>query len=338
MLAFLKLIRLPNLLIIAFTMYTVRYCLILPVVRQADLSLGMPDLYFFLITLSTVMVAAAGYIINDYFDRKMDVINKPDEVVVDKGIKCRVAMGAHVVITTFAVIIGISVSYLSDLFFVGTMIFIFCTASLWFYSTTFKRQFLIGNIIISLLAALVPAVAALFEMTFTAKMAHEVLPEEVVSIMNEAILTILSGYAFFAFVISLIREIIKDIEDYDGDDAFGCKTLPIVLGKRTAKYCSAALALTVLGLISYLSFDYISFVSQIPAADPGIASQGMGPVYYVAAFVQLPLLALILLLVFAREKKHFRLASFLTKTIMLTGICFLFIFRYETENNFWMIF
>lgn len=335
MISFLKLIRVPNLFIIVLTMYAVRYCLILPIIQQAELELAMPDFYFFLIVLSTVMVAAAGYIINDYFDRKIDEINKPDEIVVDKGIKRRVAMGAHVIITTIAVFIGMWISYCSGLFWVGTMIFIFSTASLWFYSTTFKRQFLTGNLLISLLAGLVPLIAALFEMTFTSRAAHEVYDEASVTTINQAILTILYGYAFFAFIISLIREIIKDTEDYEGDAAYGCKTLPVVLGIKTAKYVAAFLTLCVFGLIAYFMYTYLQFVNNISALDSEAAS--MLPFYYVLFAIQLPLLALIIFLFLAKEKKHFRWASFLTKFIMLGGICFLFILQHQFITGNWMV-
>ncbi|MEW6467429.1 MAG: geranylgeranylglycerol-phosphate geranylgeranyltransferase [Bacteroidota bacterium] len=330
--AFLKLIRLPNLLIIAFTMYMVRYCLVLPIVRQAGLELMMPDLFFFLITLSTVMVAAAGYVINDYFDMKIDTINKPDEVVVDKGVKRRVAMGAHALITTLGVFIGAGISYLSGLFMVGTMIFVFSTASLWFYSTTFKRQFLTGNLLIAVLSALIPLVAALYEMSFVTRQARLELPFEVISTMNEGILTVLSGYAFFAFATSLLRELIKDTEDHEGDEVFGCKTLPVVWGVRTAKYVSAFICLSILALISYLSFSYVIFLGS-----EGATGLSMVPFYYVLFAVQLPLLALFVMLLLAHDKKHFRWASFVTKFIMLTGISFLFIFRHQLESGNWVI-
>ena len=335
MTAFLKLIRLPNLLIIAFTMYMIRYCLILPIIEQAELELQMPDFYFFLIVLSTVMVAAAGYIINDYFDRKIDAINKPDEIVVDKGIKRRVAMGAHYVITTVAVFIGVWVSYVSGLFMLGTMIFIFCTASLWFYSTTFKRQFLVGNVLISILAGLIPLIAALFEMTFTSHEAHLILPDEIVKTLNQAILTILSGYAFFAFIISLIREIIKDTEDYEGDAAYSCKTLPVVLGINFAKYISAFLALCVSGLIAFLMYTYLEFINSLSSLQDDASF--LTPFYYVLFAIQIPLLALFVFLLFAKEKKHFRRASFLTKLIMLGGICFLFVLRHQLVTGNWQI-
>src|ERR1019366_1291714 len=163
MFAFLKLIRLQNLLIIALTQYMVRWCLIYPILKTRGFELQFSNFHFFLIVLSTVMIAAAGYIINDYFDVRIDKINKPQHLVIDKGVKRRVAMGAHTVINIIAVIISLYVSYSIGVWKLGLIYFI-CALGLWFYSTTFKRQFLIGNIVIATFTALVPLVVGVYEL------------------------------------------------------------------------------------------------------------------------------------------------------------------------------
>src|SRR5690348_9789169 len=111
MLSFLKLIRVQNLLIIAFTQYMVRWCLIFPILKARGFELQLSNINFFLLVLSTVMIAAAGYIINDYFDVNIDKINKPERMVIDKGVKRRVAIGAHTLINILAILIGLYVSY-----------------------------------------------------------------------------------------------------------------------------------------------------------------------------------------------------------------------------------
>ena len=145
----------------------------------------------------------------------------------------------------------------------------------------------------------------------------------------------LCGYAFFAFIISLIREIIKDTEDYEGDAAYDCKTLPVVLGIRVAKYVSAFLVISIFSLIAYLAYTYLSFINNLGELEN--ISSFYTPLYYVLFAVQLPLLALFVFLFFAKEKKHFRWASFLTKFIMLAGICFLFVFRHQLVTGNWVI-
>ena len=164
MIAFLKLIRLQNLIVIAFTQYMVRWCLIFPVLKLRGLELQLSNLNFFLVVLATVMIAAAGYIINDYFDLRIDKVNKPNRILVGKGVKRRVAMGAHTVINIIAIAISFYVAKSIGLWKISILYFI-CATGLWFYSTTFKRQFLIGNVVIAIFTGLVPFIVGIFELT-----------------------------------------------------------------------------------------------------------------------------------------------------------------------------
>src|ERR1019366_9227099 len=125
MIAFLKLIRLPNLLIIAFTQYMIRLCLIEPILKASGFELQMSDLEFALLVLAVVFVSAGGYIINDYFDVRIDNINKPEQLVIDKGIKRRVAMGAHAVLSCLGVAIGIFLSWKCNILMAGRTLFFF---------------------------------------------------------------------------------------------------------------------------------------------------------------------------------------------------------------------
>src|ERR1035437_8330644 len=120
MIAFLKLIRLPNLLIIAFTQYMIRLCLIEPILNSAGFELQMSDFEFAMLVLATVFISAGGYIINDYFDVRIDNINKPDQLVIDKGVTRRVAMGAHAVLSSLGVAIGIFLSWKCNILLAGS--------------------------------------------------------------------------------------------------------------------------------------------------------------------------------------------------------------------------
>jgi 4-hydroxybenzoate polyprenyltransferase len=165
--AFIKLIRLPNLIIIVLTQYAIRYGIIYAILNSVsddvEVSLLMSNLDFFLLCLSTVMIAAAGYIINDYFDVRVDRVNRPDKIIVGKHLKRRIAMGSHVIINSIAIIIA---GYLAYKIGDWKLIFIqlLAAGALWYYSIIFKKQVLIGNIIVALLAALVPFVAGLYEL------------------------------------------------------------------------------------------------------------------------------------------------------------------------------
>jgi 4-hydroxybenzoate polyprenyltransferase len=320
--AFLRLIRLPNLLIIALTMYMVRFGLIRPLAEWKGMSLQMPEIYFFLLVLSVSMIAAAGYIINDYFDVRIDKVNKPESVVVDNGIKRRVAMGAHTVINVIGIGIGCFISYKAHIFKLGSILFIFSATSLWFYSTTFKRQFLIGNIVIALLSGIVPLIAGLYEMNYINNRFRDMLTIQNMD-LNSSVFTLVAGFSFFAFILTLLREIVKDTEDREGDAAYGCKTLPVVLGLKGAKAAGVLVSLFVLFLISYLNVDFYNDIrSRIPF-------------YYIVFTLQLPLLLLTILLIRASEKKDFKRISLLNKFIMLSGICFWLVLMYSSKSGNW---
>jgi len=231
--AFLKLIRTFNLIILAITQYMCRY-FIIGGGNDSVLTI-ISDWKFFLLVLCTVFVAAAGYIINDYYDVKIDLINKPKRVVIGKILHRRIAMISHFILNTLACLLAI---------FLGGKIFAIIVATtilMWFYANQLKRTALIGNLLISLLTALsVFLPAFLYQPT-------------------EATLFF---YACFAFFISLIREIIKDMEDVKGDEEFGCKTLPIIWGIRKTKIFIYIIGLTFLFSLSYMLF-YANYGLQI---------------------------------------------------------------------------
>lgn len=308
MLAFLKLIRTQNLLIIAFTQYMVRWCLLYPLLLVHDFELQLSNFQFFLLVLSTVMIAAAGYIINDYFDVVIDKVNKPERLVIDKGVKRRVAMGAHVVINILAVLIAFYVSYQA-----GSMkliIFhVLCATGLWFYSTNFKRQFLIGNILISLFTSLVPFIVGVYELMPVHKIYAEMIDET--SFNQEWRFVI--GISFFAFITTLIREIIKDMEDVEGDERYGCKTMPIVIGMRTTRNITIVLSLITMAFLVY--FQTIKW-----------STGNLFGALYIGIGLQVPFIYLIYRIVTAKEKKDYKVAGNVAKLIMLLGVCYLFVF------------
>lgn len=322
MMAFLRLIRLPNLLIIALTLYVVRFCILKPILTTWGMFLQMPEFYFFLLTLSVCLIAAAGYIINDYFDQRIDRINKPDEVVVDKGVKRRVAMASHLVLNVLGVGLGMLVSWRFGIFMLGAVIFIFAASSLWFYSTDFKRKFLIGNLIIAVLSGLIPLLPVIFEIPL---LSNRFLSEFRSGLHDyKSLLVLPAGLAFFAFLTTWIRELIKDMEDVEGDRTYGCKTLPIILGIKTAKGVTAFLIIVTLGLITGL---------QLIFYDPKGG-------YYASAYMiilQALLITLLIMTIRAREKKDHRRAAMMAKALMLAGILFWIVFAGLLRNDIWYI-
>jgi len=174
MLAFLKLIRIQNLLIVAVTQYLMRYAVIEPILKINEFELQMTDFEFFILVFATVCLTAAGYVINDYFDTKTDKLNRPGTVVVGKSITRRSAMTIHMILNILGVIAGFYVSYKIGLYQLG-MIFLIVSGILWYYSTSYKRQFLIGNILVAVLTGLVPLMVILFEMPELNKTYRDIL-------------------------------------------------------------------------------------------------------------------------------------------------------------------
>ena len=160
---YLQLIRWPNLIIIIITMIAIRYGVEYPFLKFNGFEFQFSSIKFILLILSVVLIAAGGYAINDYFDRKIDLLNKPDKVVVGTHFDSRKAMTIHNLFTFIGLIIGLYLSY--DIGYISfSFIFAIITGALWFYSTVYKRQLIVGNIIIALLTAVVPFMVLLYDL------------------------------------------------------------------------------------------------------------------------------------------------------------------------------
>ncbi len=235
--AFIILIRLPNLIFIVLTQLLVWFSLIRPLVIKQHLHhLVLNEGLLLLLALSTMLIAAAGYMINDYFDIGIDAINKPQRVTIEKVFKRRTIIVWHVVLNILALLMAayISLYYLQLRYLVLQFISIFL---LLVYSTTFKRKLLIGNLTISFLTALSLLSVAIYEPGF---------PLSDVSLYT---VRIYWTYILFAFLITFSREVIKDIEDIKGDDTQYCKTIPLVWGIQTAKNFVYALIVSLLMIL-----------------------------------------------------------------------------------------
>lgn len=359
MLAFFKLIRLQNLFIVALTQYLIRYGVLLPFLEFSGLKPGFSHFDFALLVLSTVLIAAAGYVINDYFDTRTDRINRPQSVVIDKTIKRRVAMLLHIVLNILGIGLGFYLGFKAGVYKLG-LVHMFSAGLLWFYSTDFKKQFLVGNLIVSLLTASVPLIIPVFEMPLAKTELREVQKESITMeekyrdlVQNTPnVITeeqakqieqyrdqahqynlyveqadknlnygfmVIALFSLFAFFASLIREIIKDMEDYEGDKATGCNTMPISMGIAVTKYITMFIALCTIAGLAYIQYlllrqeDKLSF-------------------FYLLIGVQLPLVVLLLLLYPAKQPAQFHRASILVKIIMLTGVCYSLVIYYSLKG------
>lgn len=312
MMNLLRLIRWKNLVIIAFTMYVMHNCVMYSMLHISEFELQLNGFYFFLLCLSVLFIAAAGYIINDYFDTGIDTVNKTDKVIIGNSISKDTAMKFHLAFNFLGIALGYYIGYRSGLTKLG-FIHLISAGLLWYYSSDFKKQFLVGNIIVSILPAFVPLIPGLYEMPLLYVKYSKIL-EEAGANFN-FIAYFLLTYSAFAFGISLIREIVKDIEDCIGDKEFGRNTLPVSLGVATTKWIVAVL---ILGLM--LGIGYFQ-QKQYGANDKA-------SFYYLLFLLQIPFGYILYKLIKSQQEKEYAFISTLLKITMMLGISYSFLFSY----------
>jgi len=225
-LSFLRLIRFPNLLIVILTQYLLEYLVLRPAIQDSSNSPLLDHFHFALLVFSTVIIAAGGYIINDIYDYKIDLINKPDQLIINKKISSKNAWIIYWSISIFGFLISLYLAfYVKNLPLV--LIYPIAILLLFLYSKSLKKSVLVGNLIVALFCAFVPGIVLFAEretLMPSSEYKEYCLTSELIS--NPAIQSFFF-YILFAFISTLYREVIKDIEDVEGDKKNGCKTLPV---------------------------------------------------------------------------------------------------------------
>jgi 4-hydroxybenzoate polyprenyltransferase len=298
-------IRLPNLIFILLTQVLFQFCIYYPLYRHV-----MPEndtLHFIFLSLASLFIAAAGYIINDYFDINIDEINKPQKMVVDRIINRRWAIAWHLMLN-FA---GILFTVLALPFFQKWYLILAnmaCIALLWFYSTNFKKGLLIGNIVISLLTSW--TILVVFFSKVSVRNAIEPGTFTQPKFFRIAFL-----YAGFAFVCSLIREAIKDIEDIKGDSRYGSRSMPIAWGINAAKVYVAVWLVVLILMLLILGVYILQF-------------HWWELLVYAGLFIILPLAFVFRNLFRASTADDYHSLSNWIKFVMLTGILSMIFFHF----------
>jgi 4-hydroxybenzoate polyprenyltransferase len=263
---------------------------------------------------ASVLIAGAGYIINDYFDINIDQVNKPDKMIVDKLISRRAAIFWHWLFSGIGLLLSAYVSFkLRNPFIIlGNVL---CVVLLWVYSTTYKRRLLAGNVLISLMTAWVILVMLVAEIPgwITFQILEGSEKAAAARITRIGVL-----YAAFAFVISLVREVVKDIEDIDGDRKENCQTMPIVYGINAAKVF-AGTWLFMLVTMLFITQVYVLIFSWWYSA------------FYIIVFVVIPLIVLFRKLFRATTVVDYHSISTQLKWVMLSGILSMFFFLLYTR-------
>lgn len=325
---FMKLIRIQNLLLIILVQYLIRYFLIKSMLIPSALS----DIYFLYLVLATVFIAAAGYIINDIYDIKIDEINNKNNII-NTRISLTNAKIYYILLNITGLLLGIILAFKVNHPLLS-LIFLYCIITLWLYSKHMKRTFLIGNLQISLLSSLAIINIAFFDLfpIIKGKISaynynnHEYIHDIPIDQL-QLFFNIILIYGVFGFLLSLIREIIKDMEDVQGDKCGNAKTVVILWGQKKTKLLTITISVFIICLIARIQYlQYSIIASDFSLLYQGIEYEkiefwGVNIISIIYVYIiQSFLLILIYKILKSSTKEQFRYISLLIKIIMLLGI------------------
>lgn len=294
--AIVNMLRVPNLLIIALTFIFLRYLVFIPVYTTFSIAIKTGSLYFILMVTATILIAVAGYVSNDFFDVVTDKVNKPKKQYIGTLMSPGSALATAISLSFAAVIFSLWLTWLLKSW-IPAVILLLALSVTWWYAIQLKKSFLWGNIAVSCMTAGTIAMAWLIEKQYTK------VQDEPATIIT----TIISAISIFAFLLSLLREIVKDMEDIEGDKLIKCRSLPIVLGIPFTK--------TIL-LILVVFTIMLLVIAQIYL----LPNNRFIAIIWLSICVEFPLIYFIYSLKKAQEKIEFHRLSTMLKWIMLGGI------------------
>ena len=304
-----KFFRMTNVLIILITFYLIRMLVVVPYANAFEVELIFNDWHFMIWVVVTMLSTISGNIINDIYDIEIDQVNKPNKVFINQLISKKNAWRLYFSLNTIAMFLVFWIYFHVDWFLIWMypLVFFLAWTVLWLYSYRYKKSVLIGNLIVSVFIAFVPWSVFYPELV---NMLNGTIPYESFFVFTSFI------YIFFAFISNTLREIIKDIEDKDGDAQFGGKTLPIVYGVRNAKRIGQGFGTLLLGIMCFSI--YLLLIEKL----------NFSAIYGVLVVI-FPTIYLLINLEKASEKKRFHQLSQIAKLIMLAGLIFLVVLYFE---------
>jgi len=301
---FLKLIRFPNLAIVALTQYLLQYLVLVPALREASLSPILDPFHFALLVTTTILIAASGYLINDLLDYETDLINKPNAVFVNRVFPNQTVW----VIYWSTILIGFAIAWYLAVYVKNLPLVLIYPAAvllLYYYSKSLKKMPLIGNMVVAVFCAFVAGIILFADRENFAQMTGQ----------GGEVAVLFGGYLWFAFLSTLLREIVKDIEDMEGDARLGLQTLPLRFGEKTAKKWAIGIGAAL--LISLMIFVLWLWQRQAP-----------GSAIFTIISVAIPLCYLIILIKVANAKSDYTKASLTAKIVMLLGLVLLVVCQF----------
>ena len=308
---YLQLLRIGNLAFLAILLYVMEKWVAFPLLHQQKFPELLPWWVLTLLIISVVCVAAGGYVINDYFDVKIDRINRPDDLVVTRVISRDAAMRLFQVLTAVGIVAGLAVAWWARSWNI-LFIYVVIPGLLWFYSSSYKRMLLVGNLIVAFISALVPLLIAMVNADHLRFLYHESLAYT--PIVGQLYVW-LGGFALFCMLLTLSREVVKDMEDVEGDRELECRTMPIVWGEKVSKIVVTIVLLATIALIAYLAW----FVLPFPMEWATFTGR------FIIFGLMVPMLCVLVLLWSARSKRELHTVQQVLKFIMFLGTMFSYV-------------
>lgn len=299
----LRLLRLPNLVIVALVQSLFYFRLLLPAFKQQDISPRLNTLEFCFLVLATLCTTACGYIINDLYDYEMDLLNRKSKVIVNVKISARSAIWVYALLGYLGFMLSLYLAFRIGQVYMMSL-YILSFGLLYLYTKILKKQPLLGNMLVALFCAGVAGLVWLAELPGWWDL-QNVAPQ-----IAQTLQSVINWYCAFAFLSTLFREIVKDLEDKIGDEAAGCRTFPIAAGDNAAKYLAISMAALLLILLGCL------YIYRLP---------GFSTRFYLGALIGVaaPLIYAIYLLQKAQTPSDYHRISNLAKVVMLAGVLLL---------------
>ncbi len=306
-----RLVRWGNVLFLGALIWVMEKWVATPVLREAGFGEQLPWYVTLLLMCAAMLIGAGGYVINDYFDVKIDRINRPDEVVVTRSVSKPAAMRLSIALSGTGIACGIAAAVLLRSLTLG-ILFVLIPGLLWFYSSSYKRLFLIGNLIIALLAGLTPLIVAManvaqLELLYASILSYMSLPHD--------LYCWLGGFGLFAFLLTWIREIVKDLQDQMGDRELECHSMPIVWGEKWTKVFVTGLIVLTIAIIGHLWYHVLPF----PISWSSLSTR------YIVFGIVIPLLCALCLLWAAKIPSDYKSCQQILKLAMVFGTLYSYV-------------
>lgn len=308
-----QLVRWSNLFFLGALIYVMEKWVVVPILDDVAFGEQLPWYILLLIAAATILIAAGGYVINDYFDIKIDRINRPDQLIVTQYISKENAMRLSIGLSGVGMVCGLVAAWLLRSSTIA-ILFAIIPGLLWFYSSSYKRLLIVGNVTIALLSALSPMMIAIANVAQLQLKYSTILPY---TTLEHDIYAWVGGFSLFAFLLTWIREIVKDLQDQMGDRELECHSMPIVWGNIVTKIVVTALIVLTTVLIGWFWYSLLPFDHSW---------QSFSTRYIVLAII-IPLWGALWLLWAAKIPSDYRTCQQVLKLTMFLGMLYSFVLR-----------